>query len=224
MCQPPRIPIERKGTGRESRSMGGGLPRDVARDRAPSPFVSPARAFTVLEMLLVLAIMGILVGLVLPSSEPGIPDQLRAAARILAGDLGYARGLAVANNSTYRFTFDVTANQYVLQHAGTNAALNKLPKLPFGATDDPTDKYTVKLADLPHVGPTVRLVGATAGGASSQAVTTLDYGPLGATAQSGPTTIWLAAGAGAATRYISLVVNPVTGLVETGSITSTPPT
>jgi Tfp pilus assembly protein FimT len=176
-----------------------------------------------IEVLLVLAIMGVLVGLALPSSEPSIYDQLRAVARILANDLSYGRSLAVANNSTYRFTFDAAGNQYVLEHAGTNAALNKLPKLAFSADNASSDKYAVKLAELPHVGPTVRLFAATAGGASPQAVTTLDFGPLGATTRSSPTTIWLAAGSGAATRYVSLSVNPVTGLVETGSVTSTPP-
>ena len=221
MCQPPRIPIQRRTWGRLPTCLNHGrlatCPTNHNRRRRR------ARAFTLVELLLVLAIMGVLVGLAMPSSEPSIHDQLRAVARILANDLNFGRSLAVANNSTYRFTFDAAANQYVLEHVGTNAALNKLPKMPFSADNAPSDEYAVKLAELPHVGPTVRLLTATAGGASPQEVTTVDFGPLGATTRSSPTTIWLAAGSGGATRYTSLTVNPVTGLVETGPITSTPP-
>ncbi len=80
---------------------------------------------------MVIVVMGILVGLVLPNSNPSLLDQLRSAAQILRTDLAYGQSLAVANNSTYRFTFDTQNNRYVLSHSGANAALDKLPDSPF---------------------------------------------------------------------------------------------
>ena len=68
----------------------------------------PTAGLTLIELLIVVAVMGILAGLVLPSSNPSLHDQLRSAAQILAGDLAYGRSLAVTHNSRYQFTFDLT--------------------------------------------------------------------------------------------------------------------
>ena len=71
-----------------------------------------SHAFTLLELLLVVAIVGILVGVLLPDMQPAVYDQLRSTAQIVATDLAYARSLAVANNDNYRITFDLNNNQY----------------------------------------------------------------------------------------------------------------
>ena len=49
---------------------------------------------------------------------------------------------------------------------------------------------------------------------ASAAVTEVEYGPLGETAATSPTVIWLAGGYGSDTRYFTLTVNPVTGLTD----------
>ena len=46
-------------------------------------------------------------------------------------------------------------------------------------------------------------------------VNDLEFNPLGETARSAETQIWLAAGAGAAKRYLLIRVSPVTGLCWT---------
>jgi prepilin-type N-terminal cleavage/methylation domain-containing protein len=184
----------------------------------------PRTAFTLLELLMVIAVVGILFGMVLTRSEPNVDDQLRAAAAIVASDLEYGRSLAVANGDTYRFTFDGQNNQYVLQYSGSNSALNTLPATPFRSTSDPANQYIVSLANLPHLGKPVALCAAgTASSSAPQQVTTLEFQPLGGTTCSGTTYVWLAAGRSPNNRYIAVTVDPTTGLAASGTYSSTGP-
>lgn len=173
--------------------------------------------FSIIELLIVVAVMGILAGLVLPRSDPTLHEQLRSAAQIVAADLAYGRSLAVTNNSRYRFTLDTTNNRYVLEHSGTDPTLDTLPDTPFRSSSDPPNQQIVDLAELPSLGSTVRIVAVTAGGSPPQSVGDVEFDPLGGTARAEETTIWLAAGAGSATRYLRLHVNPVTGLCTVGA-------
>src|ERR1043165_8289380 len=87
--------------------------------------------FTLVEVLMVVLLVSVLAAIVLPSMNPGVYDQLLAAAEVVATDLAYGRSLAVTNNDTYRFTFDLTNNQYWLEYTGSNSALATLPSSPF---------------------------------------------------------------------------------------------
>lgn len=179
--------------------------------------------FSLVEVLIVIALMGILAGVVLPSSNPTIHDQLRSAAQILGGDLAYARSLAVTHGSTYRVTFDLTANRYVLRHSGTNPALDRLPASPFRNLDDPADEHIVELGDLPHVGAPVQLEAVAIANGALTKTDKLEFGPLGETTESGYTQIWLSAGADDAKRFIVIYINPITGLATIGSFTANGP-
>ncbi len=184
----------------------------------------PASAgFTLIELLLVVAIIGILVAIVLPSSQPAVYDQLRSTAEIVSSHLAYARSLAVANNSKYSITFDINGNRFALKHSGTSSTLAKLPKTPFALSSDTAEQQFLDLDDIPHVGPTVRLAGAATIGTTSETAASIEFGPLGQTTSGDPTTIWLMAGSGDNKKYITIVVNPVTGLAELGDYASTGP-
>jgi len=160
---------------------------------------------------------------VLPSGQPAICDQLRSTAQIMAADLAYARSLAVANNSNYRVTFDLSGNRYVLAYSGVNPALTQLPRSPFSSPNDPPGQHIVAFDDLPRVGPTVRLAAAVTSGTSVQSVGNVEFGPLGQTTLADPTTIWLTAGSGDQQRYVALEVSPVTGLVQVDACSSVGP-
>jgi prepilin-type N-terminal cleavage/methylation domain-containing protein len=181
--------------------------------------------FTILELILVVVIVGFLAAILLPSSQPAVYDQLRSTAQILATDLSYARSLAVANNDNYRITFNLTGNTYTLTHSGANPALNTLPWTPFSSSADTATQHVVNLGNLPRVGPLVRLSGVATSGTTYQSVTTVEYGSLGQTISANPTVIWLMAGNGTSRRYISLQVDPVTGLVQVNGYSNVgPPT
>jgi len=185
---------------------------------------SPPRGITLIEVMLSVAVLGIVAAMAVPSFEPDVATQLDAFAQIVASDLMSARDLAVSNNSTYRLTFERTDNRYRLEHTGTNAALNNLPATIFQNRADTATKHYTDLDDLPRMGIGAHLSAVELGAAPVTATTTLEFGPLGATSQSVGTTVWLTAGAGPSQRYVAVRVDPATGIATVDALTSTAPT
>ncbi len=179
--------------------------------------------FTLVELMIVVALMGILAAMILPRFEPAVHDQLEGVAQTVAADLAYAQSLAVTNGSNYHLQFETEENRYVLTHSGANPLLDVLPPSPFSSPTDAPDRQTTDLDDLPLVGPGVRIVVVRKRTAPPQDVTDLEFGPLGETTRPEPTVIWLACSSGADCRYLALTIDPVTGLVSIGNVQSTPP-
>jgi prepilin-type N-terminal cleavage/methylation domain-containing protein len=186
----------------------------------------PVRAgLTLIEVLITIALMGILAALVMPNANPAVRDQLVAAAQIVATDLAYGRSLAITSNADCAYTFDLNANSYTL--TGTT----NLPTAMFDNPGTASKTHTVELSKLPHLGPTVRLYAWGTGSATAvKSASKLVFGSLGsATIQNATTTsvedayVWLTAGAGSAQRYIYLQVSGVTGLATVGDFTGTAP-
>jgi hypothetical protein len=174
---------------------------------------------------MVIAIMGILAGLIIPSLTPDVNTRLSAAADIVAADLSWTRSLAVANNTSYTVTTDTTNNLYYIEHTGANSLFNTLPESPWGDYADAATRRTTRLSKLPGLGPPARLTLAqkTFTSGSPQDVSSVEFGGLGQTTRSEPTVIWLAAGLSRAARYLPLTIDPITGLVTIGEITDTSP-
>ncbi|MBX3414873.1 MAG: prepilin-type N-terminal cleavage/methylation domain-containing protein [Pirellulales bacterium] len=180
--------------------------------------------FTLIELLLVVAIVGILSAIVLPNSNPNIAEQLKGAAHALASDLAWTRSLAVEYESRYSVTFDLTRNRYVLEHTGTNPALETLPRLPTQAWSNPSDQYIVSLDDAPSMhGSTAQLLAAGAAGAPAVNLASVEFGPLGETTSPQETVVWLTAGRFAERRFISVTVDPITGMAWVGDVTTALP-
>lgn len=179
--------------------------------------------FTLVEILIAVVILALLAALAMPSFEPGVAAQLDAAAQVVSADLAQIRQLAVTNNTTYRLTFDASENRFYWEHTGTNAALHVLPPTIYpDAANTPTRQY-VDLDELPHLGPGVFLAVVQTQTSTPTTVTTLEFGPLGATTQAADTVIWLSCGAGDALRYLTVRVNAVTGLAQVGKLDAVGP-
>jgi prepilin-type N-terminal cleavage/methylation domain-containing protein len=176
------------------------------------------RALTLIELLLTIAVLGILAAILIPQLSGDLPERLAAGAQVVSADLDYARSLAVANNSSYRITFDLANNQYYLRHTGTNAQFNTLPRSPFRQVDDHVDQQTTRLSLLPIPDPGVKLAAVVQMQASGQSTSTVEFTPLGGTTSSYQTVIWLVSGGSSLRRYVSVQVDPITGLVSIGPL------
>ena len=179
--------------------------------------------FSLIELLMVISILGILAALIVPSLSPSLHDQLKTAARVVADDMAYGASLAVAHNSRYRFTFEPLQNRYILEHNGANAALETLPQTPFRSPSDPPTQHYFDFDEIPQLGNAVRLYRVRTGGASPQTVTEVEFDPLGATTRAEETIIWLTTGSGGGTRYISVRIDPISGLAWVGAFQSSGP-
>jgi prepilin-type N-terminal cleavage/methylation domain-containing protein len=190
----------------------------------PATRQPPSAAFTLLELLIVIAVIGILAGMLIPNPNTTDYARLEAAAAILGRDIEYARSLAVTNADNYKLTFDLVGNAWVLTHSGTNAALDALPITPLHRASDPPDQQAVALNQLPSVGGSARLFAVWSLSTPPVAVSDLEFLPLGETTRAEPTLVWLAAGSGTATRYLAVRVNPVTGLYWVEGFRASEPT
>ncbi len=183
------------------------------------------RGFTLLEVLIVLVIISTAAAIIIPNSRGNRDEHLRAAARVVAAELDYARSLAVTFNSTYRATFDSSLHRLVLEHTGADLALDRLPKSPHRASSDPSTQQILLLSSLSGVNETVTLHGATAGAQAvlQTVVSDVEFDSLGETTRSDVTTLWLTAGSGDAKRYLAIEIDPVTGSARVQNPTGTSP-
>lgn len=179
--------------------------------------------FSLVELLVVIAIVAVLAGAVVTQARPTVSEGLRATARLVAADMDRARELAVAGSSSYRMSFNIAGNSYQLTHSGADPWLDKLPPSPFGDRGDSPTQWTQKLGDLPRFGPPVTMHAVRRRSVGAQSVDHVEFGPLGETSQSEPTVIWLASGSGTARRYVSITINPVTGVSSIGSLHAASP-
>jgi len=180
-------------------------------------------AFSLVELLIAVAVVATLSAVLIGLAEPSLHDQLRGAAEGIAAELGLAQSLAIANNSSYALEFDKSASQVVLRHVGANPTLDAVPRNPFGRPDAPADQRITNLGDLPRLGAAVRIASVQTADQPPHEVDRIEFGPLGEMTGTTETAVWLVSGTGSRRRYVTVRVQPVTGLVAVGPLVATPP-
>ena len=199
------------------------LPSPNARKSSGGTGVSrrPARAFSLLEVLIVVVLLGILVALAVPYAQSTVEEQLEAGAQLLASHLAYARSLAVTYGDSYRVRFLLEENRYVLEYAGDDPQKQTLPSGPLDGPNQPAHQRIVEPAQWPTLGQPIRLFAVQDDTGSD--LTEITFGPLGSTQSDRVTLIWLTAGQDAARRYVAVTVQPVTGAVSVAEAQSEAP-
>jgi prepilin-type N-terminal cleavage/methylation domain-containing protein len=79
-------------------------------------------AFTLVEVMIVVIIIGILAAIAVPMYTSAANVQLSAAANMVASDLEYAKSMAISTGKTYQVVFDAAAESYCIQTAGATIA------------------------------------------------------------------------------------------------------
>lgn len=161
------------------------------RDRALS--VGGARAFTLVELVVVLCIMGVVAAIAAPRYGAAIARQrVDGAANRIASDLGYARSLARMTSSSVTVVFDPVHNRYAM------------PGAPDPITNGPAP-YMVDLTLAPYrtnlvagtAGPSGGAVAAIGSGNTTSQLSFDGYGE--------PTSVgWVLVNSGAWWRQVSL--------------------
>jgi len=71
-----------------------------------------SRGFTLIELLVVIIVLGVLVGLVIPTMGEMTGANLRKSSRHLTGMIRFLRDDAQAKKAVYRLRFDIPAGHY----------------------------------------------------------------------------------------------------------------
>ena len=163
--------------------------------------------FTMIELIVVVAILAIAAAIVVPIASSVGSMQLRAAVTMLAADLEYAKSMSISRGQRYSVVFDAPGERYWIVSGDVYAVENAIPhplkpQSPY-VVDFPNDR---RLSD-------VEIASATFDGAST---VSFDYLGIPYSVAASPAAL-LNAGvitlqAGGATRMVR--VEPVTGYIS----------
>ncbi len=107
-------------------------------DRNAVPIVV-RHGFTMIEMVVVMAILAIAAAIVVPMMSSAGTMQLRSAVNMVAADLEYAKSMSISRGQKYSVVFDKTAEAYWIIDDGGNTIQHPVKKGFLYRTDFRTD-------------------------------------------------------------------------------------
>lgn len=169
------------------------------------------RAFTLVELLIVVVLISILASVSLLSTESSTSHSLEANARMLISDLRLARNHAIKFNTEYTVAFDLKTQTYEILHTGSGTL--PVPENTLAGSGAASGKYIQSVQkdslSLPDRVAISQINLATSG----DSVSDLAFGPMGGTGpdRSEDTVIMLSTTKNKTTFYIPITVSWITG-------------
>ncbi len=197
--------------------------RGASRKSARAP-VFPAAgrsAFTLIELAVVVVLLAIVASILIQRTDTSVAERLEAAGAVVASDLAYVRGLAVAHGATYEITWNSARDTYQVDRIAGTGMRVAVPPPVFLSSPDP-NRFIEELGALPS-GP-CELVGVETVTAPRQTLSSLQFGPTGVVDPPQAIRIWLAAGQGSSRLYLPVTISHPTGVASVGEVTRNQPT
>jgi len=161
--------------------------------RAGHDFASPRSGFTMIEIIIVVMIIAIAALTVVPMMSSAASVQIRSASNMIAGDLEYARSMAISRGQKYSMVFDPGADSYkIVDESGV-------------VIQHPVKKGFDYIVDFQNDG---RLNKVDIANANFNATTSVQFDCLGSPDSGG--TVGLQAGA----TTVTITVEHVTGFIS----------
>lgn len=117
---------------------------------------SSRRAFTLIELIVVVVLLGIAAVMIIPETAGGASMQAQGAARVLAGDLEYAQNQAITSQLNVTVTFNKTGNSYTVSNQ-SGTLVHPITKKAYVVKLGQGTYQSVKIASMtfPNAGTTV---------------------------------------------------------------------
>ena len=140
----------------------------MARREKPHLLFFCADGFTLMELLVVLAILGLMAAIALPTWVILLPTYaLNGAARQIQSELNRIKAQAVAENATFRLVFSDTADNYTIERVASAITSQQgtklLPDL-IDVRNSITLGFTSRGTATPGTGGTVKLCNSNGAG------------------------------------------------------------
>lgn len=113
--------------------------------------VAARRGFTLIEILVVVAIIGILAGILVPRLPDVTASRLKSTARRLAGVITYLYERSAATQLVYRLTLDIDSNEFYVSLLNKDNQFEETT-LDFARRARLPDNVRVESADIPAQG------------------------------------------------------------------------